>query len=384
MINCEFDNEMRRQIHQAPDLLRELYQDLEPRTRSALSTPEIYEFKRILLTGCGDCHAAALSARQVFEQLIGNRAMEAVSALTLARYYPVWKAAGEGPGETLVIAMSHSGKTPRVLEAAGRLKRCGARIVALTGNAGSPLGMLADKTVPINLPKQTQAPGTTAYGAMLLACYLLAIRFGEVRMRYSMDEGNALREELLTLLDGMREALASWDDIALAFAKRCRSAEFGELIGSGCEAGTAYYGMAKLYEAAGLPGAQIDSEEWFHIHCFSKKGAQTLTMLFADKDNSAQSRMRELAERLVRMNRSFAVTGDGEGMKADYLFSMPEIPHSFFRPLVQWAPIALTAAYLAAIRKEPYHRGFEGIWREDAATPSSWNSKIETEEDGTC
>lgn len=374
------DNEMRRQALAAPALLLKVYPRLEQATRSILSTPEIYEFKRIILTGCGDCHAVALAARQVFEQLIGNRAVECIPPLDLARYYPTWKAAGEGPGETLVLAMSNSGGTPRVVEAATRMRKFGARVVALTQRADSPLANAADKYLAIPLPKQPPAPGTASYATMLLACHLLAIRFGEVRLRYHTDEASACRQDILQLLKDTHSLLPQWDETALAFARQNESAMLGEFVGSGCEAGTAYYAMAKLYEAAGVPAVALSSEEWFHIHCFSKQGQNTLTMLFADKDNSAQSRVEELAKRLGLMGRSFAVAGDAGIMEPDFFFALPWVPHSFFRTLVLWLPPALVAAHLAEMRKEPYHRGFAGIWKEDENTPSSWNSKIEPAE----
>lgn len=52
----------------------------------------------------------------------------------------------------VVIAISHSGKTKELLEALATVKRNGARVIGLTGNAGSDLARLSDVTllVPVN------------------------------------------------------------------------------------------------------------------------------------------------------------------------------------------------------------------------------------------
>jgi|GEM_PF-815472 len=377
------DSEMRRQIKQAPSLLKSLYSDLEPKARYALTTPEIYGIKRIIITGCGDNHGAALTTGRVFEILTGC-VTEVMHPLELAYYFPSWKA-GTGPKETLVIAMSNSGKTPRVVEAANRLHSFGAMILAVTGNTLSPLAQASDKVLHIDFPKLNPAPGTTTYGAMLMACYLLAVRIGEVRLKYTMDTAGMYRNELLRLLEETEQSFEQWDETAFSIAREYKDTVLGEMIGSGLDYGSAYYSSAKLYEAAGIPGIVTNSEEWFHIHCFSKLINSTVTAIFNHCGNEAESRSLELTERMKHMKKEFIYIGNGQCRHATYSFYMPDTSFGFLSPFIQWVPAALIASYLAAIREEPYHRGFQGIWKEDEDTPSSWNSKIKgTEEKMHC
>ena len=63
----QFDNAMRRQVFSLPELIRSQYQDLEPKTRSILSFEEIFNIQRIVLTGCGDSHCAAMAVKHTFE-----------------------------------------------------------------------------------------------------------------------------------------------------------------------------------------------------------------------------------------------------------------------------------------------------------------------------
>ena len=41
----KFDNAMRRQVMSLPNLIKEQYEDLEPKTRKVLTTPEIFSIQ---------------------------------------------------------------------------------------------------------------------------------------------------------------------------------------------------------------------------------------------------------------------------------------------------------------------------------------------------
>ncbi len=54
-----FENSMLRQVLSVPDLLDEVYPEIEPQVRYVLTTPEIYSIKKVVLTSCGDGYAPA-------------------------------------------------------------------------------------------------------------------------------------------------------------------------------------------------------------------------------------------------------------------------------------------------------------------------------------
>ena len=63
------ENALIRQVLSLPELIEQQYNDLEPKARKALTTPEIFGIQRIVLTGCGDSYAAALATKHAFEML---------------------------------------------------------------------------------------------------------------------------------------------------------------------------------------------------------------------------------------------------------------------------------------------------------------------------
>lgn len=357
------DNAMLRQVLSVPELLEEVYADVEPQVRYVLTTPEIYSVKKVVLTSCGDGYAACLAAKRAFEKFL-QIPIEVVEPLALARYYQM-KWVGESPCDPLVIAVSNSGQATRVVEAVERMRAHNALTIAVTSNPESPLAKAAEKLIVPTIPKFESSPGIRSYAVQQMIVYLLAIRMGEVRLKYTMDQANVYRQELKRL---PKEFLNNKEEIcalALGAAKEFKDVHSVEMIGSGADYGTAWYGHEKMYEAAGIPAVHLDSENWFHVNYFVKDVEHTLTMVFATKGNEAESRTRELVERLNQMGRNFVLVTNDESLQAKYRFLTPASETCLFQSMAGHMVPALIAGYLAAIREEPYSRGFEGIWKED-------------------
>ena len=106
------ENALIRQVLSLPELIEQQYNDLEPKARKALTTPEIFGIQRIVLTGCGDSYAAALATKHAFEMLT-NLPCEVVPAIELSRLYSR-KQLGFAPCNPLVIAVSNSGSVVRM------------------------------------------------------------------------------------------------------------------------------------------------------------------------------------------------------------------------------------------------------------------------------
>ena len=224
-------NAMCRQVWSLPELLRQQYGCLEPECRKALTTPEIFSIQRIVLTGCGDSHAAAMAVRYAFEALTGIPT-EVVPAIELSRYYSESQL-GFAPHNPLVIAVSNSGGIARVSEAIQRAVAHGAFALGVTGNPDSPLGRCASRILPLSVPPFESAPGTRSYLVSLLALLLLAIRFGEVRGRYTMDQAMDYRADLLAQADALERALPAMDEQIKRLAGEWKDLEAFDFIGAG-------------------------------------------------------------------------------------------------------------------------------------------------------
>lgn len=357
-------NAMCRQVWSLPELLRTQYEDLEPKCRKVLTTPEIFSIQRIVLTGCGDSHAAAMAVRYIFESLTGIPT-EVVPAIELSRYYSE-KQLGFAPNNPLVIAVSNSGGIARVGEAIQRATKHGAFTLGVTGNPDSLLGKSVSRILPLSVPPFESAPGTRSYLVALLALLLLAIRIGEVRGRYTMDLAMDYRYDLLRQADALEESLPAMDAQMKQLAETWCNLEAFDFIGAGPDYASAWFGQAKIYEACGKYAMCINTEEWLHMNFFMRQVDQIGTILVCHGESPALSRAKELAHHAVcDMDRPFLLISTKEmdlQNAACPTVCTPETAYSQSSILTQYAPICLLAGYMGEFLHEEDGRGCQGPW----------------------
>ncbi len=372
-----YDNPMRRQVLSLPGLLCQQQQDLEPKTRRLLSTPEIFSIQRIVLTGCGDSYAAALAAQPAFEALTGIPT-EVVSAMDMARlYHP--RQLGFSPGNPLVIAISHSGQVARVAEAARRASQLGAFTLGITSNETSALGQACTRRLKLDIPAFESSPGVRSYMVNVLALLLLAVRFGEVRAACTMDAAAAVRSDMLAQAEALREMLPAMDDKLLPLATEWSRLSMFDFIGGGFDYATAFYGQAKMFEAPGSWASLANSEDFLHLNFFMKEPERLGTVLVANSTNPCHSRNKELFQYLIQLGRPLLVISDkGKqefGGNACFI-STPKTEYAINMPLTQFAPLALLAGYLAKLQGEEYGRGCRPPWDFAAGGKAVQNSAV--------
>jgi glucosamine--fructose-6-phosphate aminotransferase (isomerizing) len=205
---------LRDQVFSLPELIRETTWEVEDQTRSALSTPDILSLRLALITGSGDSNIAARAAQFAWQEL-GGIPTFADDAMTAARY----RLDGIADGQRfrpLVVAVSSSGEVARVVEAAQRARGDGAFVLAVSSGNDNRLGSSADSVLNVAAPPHPSAPGVRSYAMSLLGLFHLAIRIGEVRGRYTMDEAGELRRQIAGLADAVESTL----EAAAATAER--------------------------------------------------------------------------------------------------------------------------------------------------------------------
>lgn len=371
-------NAMAAQVFSLPELIRGQYEDLEPKTRKALTTPEIFSIQKIVLTGCGDSWAAALSMKGVFEALT-RLPVEAVTAIDLARFHDRSQL-GFAPLNPLVIAISNSGTGARVDEAVQRAVKHGAFVLGVTGDPDSALGKHASRIVKLDIPHYESAPGTRTYAVSLIALLLLAIRIGEVHGRYTMDKATALRGDIKTQADLLESMLPDMDAAIARILGEWNGIEAWDFIGAGPDYGSAWYGHAKIFEAAGQYAMHINTEEWMHLNFFMRRAANIGTVLVVGSHNAAISRAKELLGYAPKLGRPLLVVTDAGAadLGIDESIRVP-FPGSAFAEsssIAQFAPLSLIAAYQMQRLGEIDGRGCSGPWSFCAGGAAVKNSQI--------
>ncbi len=254
---------MIRQVERLAADLRDLTGIFGARAAALLAPPRGERAEKVYLTGDGDSYHASCAAAMAFET-IADIACAPVSALRFSEYGAQWMRPS-APDRTLVIAVSASGGTERVLRAVERARHHGAQTLAVTGTPGSAVTREACHSLVIGLPDTEPSPGIRSYQASLLGLLLIAIQLAQTRGRCSALAAERLRHELSALAEAVdataRAVKASCRDLATVIA----AAPVMAMVGSGPSYGSALFSAAKVVEGAGIPAIGQDLEEWCHV-----------------------------------------------------------------------------------------------------------------------
>lgn len=358
------ENALIRQALSLPELIEQQYNDLEPKARKALSTPEIFGIQRIVLTGCGDSYAAALAVKHVFEMLT-HLPCEVVPAIELSRLYSR-RQLGFAPCNPLVIAVSNSGSVVRVAEAIQAARKHGAFALGITGKRDSLLGQSVDKIMDLNIPSFETAPGTRSYMVSVMSLLLVAIRIGEVKACYTMDEAMDMRFDMVAQAKALTELLPDMCSQVYKIAESWKDMEAYDFIGTGFDYAAAWFGHAKVFEALGKYAMHINSEEWLHMNFFMRNVDKIGTVIVANTTNPAMSRNRELIRFAHELTRPLMVITDGGkedfGVDTNYI-KVPKTKYEINMPLTQYVPICLLCGYIMEMIGEEDGRGCKGVWK---------------------
>lgn len=360
----KYENPMNRQVYSLPELIRTQYVDLEDKARKVLSFQEIFNIQRVVLTGCGDSYAAAMAAKHVFEMLTGLL-VEVVTAIDLGRYY-CEKHMGVNCQNPLVIAVSNSGSVARISEAVQRARLHGCFVLGITGNLDSPLGQNSDRVLKLEIPEFERAPGTRSYAVSVMALLLLAIRIGEVKGNYTMDQAMDYRYDMERQGDLLEGLLPEMDKACGKLADAWKDLPCFDFVGAGFDYAAAWFGHAKILEATGRYAMHINSEEWFHLNCFAGSPGRMGTVVVANTTNPGLSRSKDVIRYAKQMGRPLAVITDGTeetfGVPNVVYIQVPSPKYPLNMPVTQFVPVCLLAGYLSAMNGEEYGRGSEGPW----------------------
>jgi len=348
---------LRDQVFSLPQLIRETTWEVEDLARSALSTPDILNLRLALITGSGDSYIAARAAQFAWQALGGIPAF-ADDAMTAARY----RLDGIADGQRfrpLVVAVSSSGEVARVVEAAKRASADGAFVLAVSAGSDNRLAASADRVLTVAAPPFASAPGVRSYAMSLLGLFHLAIRIGEVRGRYTMDEAGELRRQIAGLADAIESTLEAAAAAAERIAGHWHERRVAEYLGSGPGRASAAYGAAKLLEASGVRAYDQDIEEFVHLQYFAAD-TDVPCVLIAPSNSAARTRAEEVST-LLRNLRRPAATLSGTPMIGEHLPHPSGVPE-LWHPMLHIAPLALLACESMILRDEQPGRGGRDGW----------------------
>lgn len=261
-----------REIREQPGVLRASLEQEDAALR-ALAQRYAGKIDHIILTGCGDPYMLAIAAAYAFEKWAGvmTEAVEAAE-LTMYRNHRLLDE------RTLVILITSSGKTVKVIDAARIARQRGAHMFALTNRVPSPITEETDNVIQTRAGWSDSFPTKqTTTGLALLQS--LALHWAEAARSMPREQVQALRAELFERVPRAMEQALSLEGTMQEIANQYLRAPIYQYIGSGPNLATALLGAAKIKETSQNRAEACNLEEFAHLHGLSMKEGDPVFIL---------------------------------------------------------------------------------------------------------
>ncbi|MGF7239440.1 MAG: SIS domain-containing protein [Frankia sp.] len=192
---------MAAEMAEQPAVLRRLiarFPEIVASVRAVVPSP---------LAGCvllarGSSDNAAVLGRYLIEETSRRPAGLAAPSL-ITRY----QAAVDYRGY-LVVALSQSGETPEIVSAAEAMRARGARVVAVTNEAASPLAAVGDVVIHTDSGRERAVPATKTVTSQMLALVAVAAAVGE--LPFDPADLDALPDAVAAVLGGQGCDSLAW------------------------------------------------------------------------------------------------------------------------------------------------------------------------------
>ena len=337
------------QVQTLGDLHRESFNEIDRSVRQAFTALELESVKKVYTVGDGDSYHASLGCEMAFNEFakIVNFPMSAMRFLEYgADYVNV-----NFPNDTIVVGISASGGSSRVVQALERVKTAttGVQIAALVGNVDSRVAASAQKIISSQIPELGRSPGIRTYTASLMGLMALAIRVGELKRYYHMNTANEYRQEIVDMAAAVEDTVAAAKETAEKAVKACANAPFISYVGSGPGFGSAIFSSAKVVEACGVFSVAQDLEEWAHVERFSYP--LDFPVFLVAPPGKGYWRALELAKAIKAMGHPLMSVVDKDDTEikslSDYVFPVQGKVREAFSPLLYYQAGTIFSYYLA-------------------------------------
>ncbi len=346
---------MLREIGMQPDFVKNNIDSMLAFMRQVLADRDPGALEHGFMIGCGDSYCAALAVRQFMSKATG-RHVEPVEALEFSRYL-----VEDLPKNSFVFGVSNSGTVSRTIEGVRLAREKGAWTLGVTVNPQSKLAQTAETLMRVNamdniklLPDGTRVitPGTLTYSASMLGLFTAAIAIGERIGALDGERVVELTQSLHKTAEAMQAADAVTAEVARKLAPSITSDRDTVILGGGPNYATAYFGMAKWFEALTRSCHASQLEEWAHEHYFmTREHVDTFIVL---PPGASHDRGLEQARAARDMGSRVIIVGEAGDKAAEaaaeVYFPMPAGIPEYLTPFVYKLPFEYLACETAAVQ----------------------------------
>lgn len=340
-----YEHFMLKEMYEQPKTVRDT---LSPRLKGndieieelGMTDEEIRQISRIRIVACGSAYHTGVTAKYVYEGMA--RIPVEVDLASEFRYRNPILDENE-----LVIIISQSGETADSLAALREAKGRGNTTLGIVNVVGSSIAREADKVFYTWAGPEIAVATTKAYSAQLIAHYLLAMKFAEVRGQITEQEKLDYIDDLKRLPDQIELLLGNKERIQ-KFANRYVTAKDVFFIGRGIDYAISLEGSLKLKEISYIHSEAYAAGELKHGTISLIEEGTLVSAVVTQKDLYKKT-ISNIVEVRTRGAFVMAVTNEGNTeieKAADYVVYIPET-NKYFTNSLAIIPLQLFGYYVA-------------------------------------
>ncbi|MEC7194210.1 MAG: glutamine--fructose-6-phosphate transaminase (isomerizing) [Pseudomonadota bacterium] len=335
---------MEKEIFEQPQVISQVlgfYLNASEETLSLPTLPEVTEFKRIVLIGCGTAFYSCLVAKYWFEKLCGLPTHAELASEFRYRSPVVNK-------DDLLIFVSQSGETADTIGALRFTKNYSKNILAIVNVEESSIAREATWVFPTKAGSEIGVASTKAFVSQLIILKILNIKFASDLSVISNEQKSNLLKGLLELPRLYAEILSKDQNIKKLCKKFIRSNS------------VLYLGRDILYPIA-LEGAlKLKEISYLHAEGYASGELKHGPIALVDKSMPVvalnpstkvfEKTLSNLEEVKARRGKIILFTDEkGEKLSKDLTKSIFQLPNcsDFLAPILYSLPLQLIAYYTA-------------------------------------
>jgi glucosamine--fructose-6-phosphate aminotransferase (isomerizing) len=331
-----------KEIYEQPDVMRASLSKylIDEDTLREPSSFFQKDLASITILACGTSYHAGLVGKHVIEDML-NIPVAVINASEFA-YRPAL-------GASLAIAITQSGETADVLEAARRIHSMGVPILAITNVPYSSVTSLASQVIYTGAGPEVGVAATKTYTSQLAALLELVMSSPKI----SAHTHSALLTGLTHLADKIRSVCAR-ESVIEECARFLAAHERAFYIARGINLPTAYEGALKMKELAYIHAEGYSAGELKHGP-FALLDERTPTIAIMADDETHQSMLSTIHEVRARSSPVIAISFDGDDLVdklSNFVIRVPRVPYPF-TPIINAVALQLLAYHTAKFRSCP-------------------------------
>ncbi len=336
---------MIKEILEEPIVIKKTVEKERENIKRVANEVRAKNYEIIYAIGSGTSYHAGLAGQYAFSSLT-NLIVSTMPASEFQRWIPSIISR-----RTLLMAISQSGESKDIIDAAKIALKKKIDILAITNTPESTLANLATYTIFPRSGKEVAVPATKTYVTQLMTIFMLALDLAELRETRTNIE--SLRSQLYDASKAIEKIFASSKENIRKVAKKYKDKNLVFILGSGPNYATALESALKLKETCMVFAEGFAAREFLHgpIRLVDER---TLMILISSSD--------EIRE-YVSLSKSFKGFGadvisilemtENSKVLAEYsddIFYIPSSLPKVFSPITFIVPVQLFTYYMAVFR----------------------------------